>query len=356
MIVANLKSDTLYSELWETLTKLSPGERFPSVREIMKRYGVSQLTVDKAVSKLREDGYLHQVTGKGLFASDQVARFSRTILPTYMLAVPQWPSANIDILEQTVAAVRQEFPDHRLLIHRFNAANTIPPQLPLMEENVVGVVILPAGGALGIDEVRTLTSLPVPAVILGRHLNSFGISSVGSDDIFAGQLATHYLAQQGHRKIGVLLSEPHNLIIMERVKTILDYAELHRLETQVIDCEVKSGELAVDKAYHKFLQVIADGFTFTALLGISGDSMQGAVNACLNRGIAIPDQLSMVAIGVETITETFHPPLTTVAVHFNQQVKMALDIISGRADPNTEASGVCYIRPTIIERNSVRTL
>jgi len=353
MIVANLKSDTLYSELWEELTKLSPGERFLSVREIMKRYGVSQLTVDKAVSKLRDDGYLHQVTGKGLFASEQVARFSREVLPTYLLAVPQWLSTDIDVLEQTVAEIRKNFPDNRLLIHKFNPAEAIPAQLPLMEENVVGLVLLPSASNLELNDLAVITSYARPVVVLGRHLDTFGLPSVGTDDIFAGHMAAHYLFEHGHRKLGLLLSEPHNRTIMERVKGVMDYAELHKMDVQMIDCEVRNGEVAVDKAYRRFQQVLAGGFEFTALVGVSGDSMQGAVNACLNCGIAIPQRLSMVAMAMESLTETFHPPLTTIAIHFDAQVRMALDILSEKIDLEANA---CYIRPSIIERNSVRPL
>jgi len=353
MMAVATKSDSLYENLWKELNKLSPGERFLSVREIMKRYEVSQLTVDKALSRLREDGYLHQMPGKGLFATEQVARFSQTTKPTLMLAVPQWLSVDVDVLERTAEAMRGEFPEHRLLVHKFNVDNTIPGELPLLEENVVGVIILPAGGGLNADDLKRFTAYPAPLVVLGRHLDEFGIPSVGADDNFAGHLGMHYLAARGHRKIGILLCEPHNPIIMERVKAILDYAELHGVKTTMIDCEIKSGEMSINKTYRKFLRVIDAGFDFTALLSISGEATQGAVNACLNRKVAIPEQLSMIAIGGEKVTETFHPALTTVGIRFEEQVRLALKMLYREITAN-ESAHAEYIRPQIIEHGSVK--
>ncbi len=355
MLAVVSKSDTLYESLWEELTKLAPGERFPSMREIMKRYEVSQLTVDKAVSKLREDGYLRQITGKGLFATDRVKRFNQSIKPTFMLAVPQWISSDIDLLETTVNTMREEFSDYRLLVYRFHPAESFPQELPLLEENVEGVILLPTSTDKSVNDLKRMADYPVPLVVLGWHLDSFGICSVGADDTYAGHMAAHYLAGKGHRQIGVLLSEPHNQVIMERVKAIMDYCELHGLEATLIDCEVKSGEMATDKTYRKFMQVISDGFDFTALLGICGESMQGAVNACLNRGVSIPDQLSMIAIGGDKIAETFHPPLNTIGIRFDEQVHTALEILRNR-NPMRHLGGYDYVRPIIIEHGSVRTI
>ena len=356
MIATNLKSDSLYGELWDELIKLAPGDRFLSVREIMKRYSVSQLTVDKAVSRLREDGYLVQAVGKGLFASEQVARFSRTLLPSYLLAVPQWVSTDIDVLERTVEEQRKHFPAYRLAIHRFDVSTAVPRQLPWREEDVAGLVILPAGGDMTVDDIRFLASLTMPAVMLGRHLEGFGIPSVGTDDVFAGNLAAHSLAQRGHRDIAIFLSEPHNRVIMSRVRGILNYARLHRLNVQVIDCEVISGEVAVNKAYRKFCQVIDEGFSFTAMIGVSGESMQGAVNACLNRKIAIPGRLSMISIGAEELTETFHPPLTTVATHFAAQVAKALALLDRKVQDAAGDGSVSYVPSEIVERGSINNI
>ena len=72
MIKSTLQHEKLTDQLWDELTKLSPGEKFLSIREIMKRYSVSQLTVEKALMRFREDGYLNNQSGKGHSKSGEI--------------------------------------------------------------------------------------------------------------------------------------------------------------------------------------------------------------------------------------------------------------------------------------------
>lgn len=356
MIKSALQHEKLSDQLWDELTKLSPGEKFLSIREIMKRYSVSQLTVEKALMRFREDGYLNNHSGKGLFASDLVKKFDKVTKPTYLLVVPQWVSVDIDVLENTVREMKSKYSDKRLLVHKFDISSNIPVQLPLMEENVEGIILLPAAGELSLPELNAIKSYSCPTVILGRHLNSLGFKCVGTDDTFSGNLAAHHLISHGHKNIAVLVSEPHNRIIMDRVKAIRDYAELRDVSVDIIDCEVKSGEYAMEKAYRKFSKVIKDGYDFTAVAGISGESMQGAVNACLNNGVKIPQDLSFVAIAAEKLTATMYPQIDAVAVCLELQVEKALEVLD---DEIKGLSGSCnddFVRPYIIERGSTSRL
>ncbi len=356
MLTQALKHEELYDQLWDELVKLSPGDKFLSIRDIMRRYEVSQLTVDKAVTRLREEGYLRNSAGKGLFASEQVKRFSQNQPPTYLLAVPQWESIDIDVLEQTAARIATEYPDRRLLVHKFDISCTVPSSLPIQEENVEGIILLTTSNNLTLKDMATINAYQRPVVLLGYHLKGQSITSIGSDDTFAGNLAADYLEKHGHRHIAVLLSEPHNDIIMARVKAICDYAELRGIKTEIIDCEVKSGEVATDKAYRKFSAILQDGFKFTAVAGISGDSMQGVVNACHNSQIRIPEDLSLIAIGAERLTETFFPPITTVALDFGNQVVTALQLLDKKVKNELNANHAIYQRPYIIEQKSVKII
>jgi DNA-binding LacI/PurR family transcriptional regulator len=356
MIRSILQHEKLSDQLWEELTKLSPGDKFLSIREIMKRYSVSQLTVEKALMRFREDGYLNNQSGKGLFASELLNRFNKLIAPTYLLAVPQWVSVDIDTLEETVKQEKSKYQDKRLLVHKFDISNNVPSQLPLQEENVAGIIVLPTGGELSFKDLQTIKSYSYPTVVLGRHLDNIGVPCVGTDDTFSGSLAANHLIESGHKQVAVLLSEPHNRVIMNRVKAFCDYAQLHEIKVQVIDCEVKSGEYATEKAYRKFSQVLQKDFDFTAVAGISGESMQGAVNACLNNGVNIPEDLSLVAIGAESLAATFYPPVNSVTTNFGQQVSTALEILNAQVSGMETPKQNVFIRPYIIDRGSVVNL
>lgn len=67
-------------------SRLRPGDRVPSVRDLAANYGVSRATADKALSALRSEGLVAAVTGVGTVVVDQVptvqtggARFRRML-------------------------------------------------------------------------------------------------------------------------------------------------------------------------------------------------------------------------------------------------------------------------------------
>ena len=88
-----LKSDTLHENLVRELSRMAPGEKFMTVRDIMRRYNVSQLIVDRAVNRLCEDGKLVSFARRGLFVPQFVCP-APAEQPTLLVAVPDWVSCS----------------------------------------------------------------------------------------------------------------------------------------------------------------------------------------------------------------------------------------------------------------------
>lgn len=90
---AILKTDILYDQLRRELSKYAPGDKFITSREIMKRFNVSQLIVDRTVVKFRTAGLLRVVPGRGTFVTEEVGRLNTEIPSTFLFAVPRWNSS-----------------------------------------------------------------------------------------------------------------------------------------------------------------------------------------------------------------------------------------------------------------------
>ncbi|NRQ34478.1 winged helix-turn-helix transcriptional regulator [Nonomuraea sp. NN258] len=48
--------------------RLRPGDPLPSEQELMDRYGLAAITITIALRKLRQDGLIHHIPGRGRFA------------------------------------------------------------------------------------------------------------------------------------------------------------------------------------------------------------------------------------------------------------------------------------------------
>ena len=356
MVQAVLKTDILYERLLEELGKYSPGDQFMTNREIMKRFNVSQLVVDQTVGRFRDAGLLRVVPGRGTFTTEAIRRFRSDAPATYLFAVPRWNSTDLTLMEECIQELRRKFAPARILIHRFDYTEQVPLELPLKEENVKGIALLASSSASW--DSSTLARLEryaaeVPLVIMNRHHGDIPLPAVGADDVFAGNIAADHLFHHGHRKIALLISEPHNSVICERVRGVLNGAKLRGMECRVLDCGVRSGEYAPDKTYRFFTGVIRDGIDFTGLIGLSSDSFAGAVNACLNCGVKIPEALSLVTIGLRRMAEIQHPPLDCVDLNMEGQLEGILEILTRPDAFSPEENPYEYTVPSLVVNGSV---
>ena len=73
--MTNSKSAPLYQQIFEEIKgaieagDYVPKERIPSEPELSERYGVSRITVRRAVEELCAEGYLVKQQGRGTFVS-----------------------------------------------------------------------------------------------------------------------------------------------------------------------------------------------------------------------------------------------------------------------------------------------
>ena len=358
MSQAILKTDILYEQLREELRKYVPGDKFITSREIMKRYGVSQLIVDQTVARFRNAGLLRVVPGRGTFITEAANKFRGDAPETILFAVPRWVSSDLTLMEEHLNKIRQKVAPIRLLLHNYDYLEQVPVTLPLEEENVKGLAILTSAAPWSSETLCRLEAYAarIPLVVMNRHCGDLPLLAVGTNDVFAGNLAVDHLFNCGHRKIAVLISEPHNGVIRERLNGVVDYAALRGVSCRVIDCGVRSGEYAPDKAYRCVTEVLHEGLDFTALLGVSSDSFVGAANACLNAGLKIPETLSLVTIGSRRVVEIQHPPIDCIDVNLEGQLDAIIEILNAPDRFSPENNPYEYFKPSLVVNGSVKVL
>ena len=348
------KRDHLVKEMRELACSRQPGSRFFTIRELMKRFSVSQLLVYKALDQLKADGLLVTHDGNELYVTEESALRQHLRLPSILVAIPHWKSWVTDQVIRLVAEPKPLCPGYRTELIEYDPLKAVPDVLPIEREKAVGAVLFASGAPLTPEDIARMTefSRQFTFTVIGQHLEDFGIPSVGVDDAFAANLAMNHLIRAGHRKIGILYCEPHSRVMELRCRSAVDYAKLHEVEVDLIDCGIRAGELANAKTYDRMRGVIRRGFDFTALLGLSGEPLLSAVEALEQAGIDIPGKLSVAAIAAEQLTARHDPPINTVGVLMERQLRTALQMVTPNAVP--VLSGV--IRPELFRFGSVQNL
>ena len=91
------KSEQLYRLLAERASQLGDGARFPTLREIMSEYRVSQFTAAPALKRMQRNGLIASHVGRGSF----VIRGATPKKGARILYLrPDWPSHSIEAMER----------------------------------------------------------------------------------------------------------------------------------------------------------------------------------------------------------------------------------------------------------------
>ena len=152
------KTDWLYRELRRRIALMRDGEAFPTVRELIAEYDLSQATVTAAVKRLKEKGLIEAFVGRGSFV-----RKESKAKPHLLLLQQNWESWNITHVryELEQAAVRHGF---ELETVRFDYHSDICERL---NDYTADLIILDSltNDQLTSRQVTALTQSAVPVIL-----------------------------------------------------------------------------------------------------------------------------------------------------------------------------------------------
>ncbi len=160
---------------------------------------------------------------------------------------------------------------------------------------------------------RILNLLPagVPAVLMNWHRHD-ELSSVAIDDHSAAHLAASFLADLGHRSIGLIGGLPQTSTAQAREEGYRAALKERGLECNA-DWVTRFGYTPASgrEAFMRLVQVERPP---SALVVSNVNAAVGVLSAARDSGIDIPRQMSLVAIHDTWLAEHISPPLTTVRV------------------------------------------
>lgn len=214
----------------------------------------------------------------------------------------------------------------------------------LMDRSVEGFVL--------IDTILE-SSLRLPVVAVAGHRKIEGVTNVVLDQRRAAELALRHLYQLGHRKIAFMRGGSHSSDADDRWNCLMAVARDLKLPvtpeyTVQLQLKVSTPELGYEPA-NELLQRTLD---FTAIVCYNDISAIGAIRACVNHGLQVPGDISIV--GFDDIqSAAFHnPSLTTIRQPLAQMGRVAARILLQRIRGQATFPDVVPIHPELIIRES----
>jgi DNA-binding LacI/PurR family transcriptional regulator len=214
----------------------------------------------------------------------------------------------------------------------------------LMERSVEGFIV--------IDTILE-KSLTLPVVVVAGHRKIEGVTNVVLDQKRAAELALRHLYQLGHRKIAFMRGGSHSSDADDRWECLMAVAKdlnlpvLPELTVQ-LELRVSTPELGFVPAN----ELLNRGVKFTALICYNDVAAIGAIRACMNHGLHVPNDVSVV--GFDDIQgAAFHnPSLTTIRQPLHEMGAVAARILLQRIRGQASFPDVVPIHPELIIRES----
>lgn len=177
---------------------------------------------------------------------------------------------------------------------------------------------------------------------------------VASNDLEAVREATHYLIEQGHKRIG-LVAGPHGFRSARERRLGFEQA-LREANIALPRSMIAEGNYRFESgliAAERLLDVVPRP---TAIFSCNDEMAAGVIHAACQRGLTVPRDLSVIGFDDTPIAAHMWPPLTTVRWPIASMARSAaLKLITGYAD-NDEHGVVqepSLFLSTLIRRASV---
>lgn len=215
-------------------------------------------------------------------------------------------------------------------------------------KNICGVIVVtPRHGE---DRYLREIGAQLPVVVVDHRAEGSGFPHITVDNLRAGFQATSYLIAQGHRRIG-FISGPLN------IESALDRLRGYRLALDEANIPydeglVLQGDFEQNTGY-RLLKEWINAKPQPDAWFCSNDLMAaGAMQALVEHGIAVPDDVAVIGFDDLNIAQMTHPPLTTMRQPIREMGEIAMRILLRLLDGEELETNRIVLNAELVVRES----
>jgi DNA-binding LacI/PurR family transcriptional regulator len=217
----------------------------------------------------------------------------------------------------------------------------------MMSRWVDGYIIM--GCSMDMQDIVRYFQQGLPVVLCDWQENEVpeGIPQVSVNFYRAGQLAAQHLLELGHRKMAVIFDEPQQTLRVEGFVSALQNAGL------ALPQEMRArGASTLESGYAAAKQLLQQPDHPTAIFATTDWMAFGAIDAVLDAGLRVPEDISIIGLDDIMLSAHLRPPLTTVAVPKIQLAREATNLLFRQIDGEKDSIEAPLVDPYLIVRQS----
>lgn len=289
-----------------------------TIKDVARLAGVSISTVSRVLNNskpvsteirekvekvIKETGYVPNPVARSL-----VMKKSRII----GVIVPNISNEKIGEYLNGIEEVGRMYEYDLLLCNSYGEMNEEIRYVELLRsKQVAGIVFIT--WKLQNTVVKLLEESRIPTVFISKNVDEFKqVHSVGVDYFGAAYDMTKYLMGLGHQNIAFLRTSIEDNISESTI--FKGYEKAHRDVGAEVDMNfVLQGDSSGESGYQLAMQLLdRGGDRPTAIFAASDEAAAGVVSAVIDRGLKVPEDMSVAGYADTAIASLIRPALTTV--------------------------------------------
>jgi len=280
--------------------------------------GISKKTREKILKIAKElnyklpDSLNRDKTGKGTIRFLKIAKHGHTVNRDHEVFIADYTDG---------LSKEAMINGYGLEINTFKTSNIAGLVDSIKDSGHEALIAL--GTELDFEDVTFFNKLKIPIVFIDTYFNFFNYDFIDMNNIDAVYKIIKHFVDSGHQEIGFLRSpvKVENFRLREvGYKTALKHFKISYNEKYVF-----SVDSTIDGAYSDMLQILKKGPKLPQALFSTNDIIAyGCIKALKERGISVPEDISIIGFDDLPLSAVMEPPLTTLKVSKTRIGKIAM--------------------------------
>lgn len=301
-----------------------------TIKEVARRAGVSIATVSRVANNVP-----HQVRAATRrrvlrairdldFRPNALARsLHQNRTHTLGLVVPDVSNPYYAEVARGIEDVANQHGYSLFICNTDRKADSLDHHVTVLRDKRVDGIIIGGGGTLERRHFAALRNGRVKAVLIGRY--GLNLPAIRTDNVKGGWEAATHLIRLGHRHIAVLAGPERSTTSADRLAGYRKAFEEHGLRLPGRWCV--HGDLSPGSGLGVAAELMAAHPRPTAVLAVNDQMAIGAMRAILQRGLRVPQQVSVVGFDNIALASFVTPALTTMALPLHRMGAAAAETL-----------------------------
>ena len=304
--------------------ELKPGARLKTELEMAREYGVSAITIRRAMADLVSGGQVVRKRGAGTFVAPADApEWESREKQRHIAMLLTQESYSVGSLARIMTGAQKTLTRHgSTMLIDWNSRN---PKVSadsidrMLRQGTDGFLIYPYDPAQNREEFMMIREAGKPYVLLDRRDAYLPSLYVGSNNFDGGVLAAGALIRQGHEKICFLA---HLFFLSSEQERYAGFCSALR----AAGIRPGPGSLMEKPDFDALSRSVRAG-EITAVFCVSDRMAERAVTALMKLGLRVPEDVSVIGFDDNIYTAGCPVPLSTVRQHFELIGQRAAELL-----------------------------